>query len=91
MTPRQFVWLRERHKQETEYQELLWSINTATLANHSFNPPKKAYKPYDFMPCKMRENAEKNPRKRWTRKGFAEQLVTMRQHMPMHFVVKPKE
>lgn len=93
MSPRQLVWLRERHKREIEYQELLWAINTSTLANHSFAPPKKAYKPYDFMPTKLRDKAANEPKKRWTRKGFAQQLVAMRNAMPLHFVVegqKPK-
>jgi hypothetical protein len=89
MTPRQFVWLRERHKQEREYQELLIAINTSTLANHSFNPPKKAYKPYDFMPSKLREKADMEPKKRWTRKGLAAELIAMRQGMPHHFVMAP--
>lgn len=88
MSPRQFVWLRERHKQEVEYQELLWAINTSTLANHSFAQPKKAYKPYDFMPSKIREKAANEPKKRFTRKAFAEQLVAMRKAMPLHFVVR---
>jgi hypothetical protein len=89
MTPRQLVWLRDRHKQEREYQELLMAIPTATLANHSFNPPKKPYKPFDFMPSQVRAKAEKEPKKRWTRKGFASQLSAMRGAMPNHFIIKP--
>jgi hypothetical protein len=91
LTPRQLIWLRERHKQEREYHELLWAINTSTLANHSASPPKKAYKPYDFMPSKIREKAEKTeatPRKRWTRQGFAKDLVAMRMGMPNAFIVQ---
>lgn len=88
MTPRQFTWLRERHKHELEYQELLWAINTSTLANHSFNPPKKAYKPYDFMPTKLREK-HKEKKRRWTRKGFAKELIALRSQLPSMFVVKP--
>lgn len=89
MTPRQFVWLRERHKREREYNELLYAIQTSTLANHSFTPPKKAYKPYDFMPMKLREKSETEAeaKKRWTRQNFAKQLVAMRSTMPLHFVV----
>lgn len=96
LTPRQLVWLRERHRQEREYQELLIAINTSTLANHSFNPPKKAYKPYDFMPTKAREAAEVSkevePKQRWTnkaRKSLADQLVTMRKMLPSRFIVMP--
>ena len=92
LTPRQFVWLRERHKQEREYQELLMAIPVSTLANHSMAAPKKAYKPYDFMPCKIAERAKKEaekPKKRWTRKGTAEQLKTLRNTMPNHFIVRP--
>lgn len=89
MTPRQFVKLRERHRQEREYQELLTAINTSTLANHSFNPPKKAYKPFDFMPMKQMEKQRNKPKKRWTRKGFAAQLSGLRKAMPGVFIVKP--
>lgn len=90
MTPRQLVWLRERHKREREYNELLIAIQTSTLANHSFAAPKKAYKPHDFMPMKLSEkaSAEAQAKKRWTRQGFARQLTAMRKTMPFHFVVK---
>lgn len=100
MTPREFVWLRERHKQEREYQELLVGIQVSTLANHSFSAPKKAYKPYDFMPTKVMEKkmaedamTSKNAAK-WTRQSFASQLINMRKTMPTVFKVKgekPKE
>lgn len=72
---------------EREYQELLWGINTSTLANHSFNPPKKAYQPFDFMPIKIREKAMSKPKKRWTRRKFAEELVAVRSAMPHHFII----
>jgi hypothetical protein len=89
MTPREFVWLRERHAQEREYNELLLAIQTSTLANHSFNPPKKAYKPYDFMPSKVRERAESKAARRWTRKSFASELAAMRSFSPRFVVVNP--
>lgn len=94
LTPREFMWLRNRHEAEREYQESLMAIPVSTLANHSFNTPKKAYVPQDFMPIKLaakqRLEAEHNEQKRkeWTREGFAEQLTAMRKSMPLHFVVR---
>jgi hypothetical protein len=79
MTPRLYVALRERHRQEREYQELLVAINTSTLANHSFNPPKKAYQPYDFMPSRLqREKAKSSIPTDDERSRFAEGLVGLR-------------
>jgi hypothetical protein len=88
MTPRQLVWLREKHQLEREYNEFLLAIQTSTLANHSFNPPKKAYKPYDFMPSKV--HAEKAPKKkRFSRKDFAAQLSAMRSYSPRFIIANP--
>lgn len=77
MTPRQFHALSARHKDAQERVELLMGINTSVLANHSFNPPKKAYKPIDFMPSKWAEKeAERQSKKpkRFSRKRFADEL-----------------
>lgn len=96
LTPREFMWLRHRHEAEREYQELLMAIPVSTLANHSFNSPKKAYVPQDFMPMKLaqkhRLEAEHNEqqKKEWTRDGFASQLVSMRKAMPLHFVTRKR-
>lgn len=92
ITPRQFYWLRERSKQQREHTELMMGITTSTLANHSMVRPKKPYSAHDFMPCKMLESGERKdaaPRRRWTRKGFAQELVALRTQMTHMFRVKP--
>lgn len=92
LTPRQFQWLRDRAKLQREHTELMMGITTSTLANHSMVRPKKPYTPHDFMPCKLSQTGERKenaPKRRWTRKRFATDLVALRSQMSHMFRVLP--
>jgi hypothetical protein len=49
----------DRHQERAQHQELLAGIIAATVANHSFAPPKKALAPADFMPSQWKRKAER--------------------------------
>ena len=87
LTPRQLHSLVMRKKYENERLELLIGLNTSVLANHSTNQPKKAYRPYDFMPSKWSEcEVNTKVQKKFTRKGFADSIRTLMKHMPSTIV-----
>ena len=67
-------------------------IQTATLANCSFNQPKEAYRPFDFMPSKQAERKQKTEKpKRLSRQKFAESIRSvMSVMMTEGWVVKAK-
>lgn len=69
-------------------------INTSVLANHSMNGPKKAYKPYDFMPSKhaeKQEEATKSKARRFTRQGLADDIrLQMKMMLATGLVVEKK-
>lgn len=70
-------------------------INTSVLANHSMNGPKKAYKPYDFMPSKHTEKQEEeattSKARRFTRQGLADDIrLQMKIMMDTGLVVEKK-
>jgi hypothetical protein len=75
LTERQLHALIARFKAKNEKAELLFGIQTAVLANHSFSPPKKAYQAFDFMPSKVAEREKSAPKpKPFSRKKFADDL-----------------
>jgi len=84
LTPRQFYALTLRHKDAREHTELLMGIVCATTANHSFNTPKKATCPLDYMPSRWadREAARENTPKRFNRKAFGAQLSAFAKSLP---------
>jgi hypothetical protein len=90
MTPRQLIWLRERHKQYLEREELLYAIQTSTLANHSFAQPKEAYKPSDFMPTLLAKKKAKED-SNWSREGLVKNLIALKSNFPKVFKVKGKK
>jgi hypothetical protein len=72
LTPRQFHLLTDRHAERTQHQEYLFGILAAVAVNHSFNPPKKATVPGDFMPSLAKERQRRKPRE--NRKAIANHL-----------------
>ena len=72
LTPRQLQLLLERHRDGTRHQELLAGIVAATVANHSFAPPKQAAAPGDFMPSEWQRRHERPAR--LNRRAVADQV-----------------
>jgi hypothetical protein len=72
LTPRQLQLLNDRHKEQTDHEELLAGIIASTLANYSFAGVKKPLVPADFMPSQW---AKKKPKKeRPNRKRIAQNI-----------------
>lgn len=51
---------------------MLMGISTAAIVNHSFNTPKQAKCPADFMPSLYAKREKAKPKKRFSRKRFAD-------------------
>lgn len=74
LTPRQLHLLMERHHERATHNELLAGIVAATIANHSFAPPKRALSPGDFMPSEWARKAERKRKPKLDRKHIAENV-----------------
>lgn len=55
LTPRQFQYLRRRHRYELEHSELIGGIVASAVANFGFQRLKKPLSAADFMPRRKPE------------------------------------
>lgn len=64
----------DRHRERTLQQELLAGIISATLANHSFQPPKPMAAPAHFMPSQWDKRVAKKQRAASDRQELANRV-----------------